>query len=59
VEGSFGAGDAIEIVAPDGTLVGKGRAAMPSDGVAAAIGRHSDQAGGEVVHRDDLVVLAG
>jgi glutamate 5-kinase len=58
VEGSFAVGDAVEVVGPDGKLVGKGRVAMASESVVAAIGRHSDQAGGEVVHRDDLVVLA-
>ena len=59
VEGTFAVGDAVEVIGPDGALVGKGRVTMASDAVVSAIGRHSDQAGGEVVHRDDLVVLVG
>lgn len=57
VEGSFAVGDAIEVVALDGTVVAKGRAAMDHASVAQAAGRHSIEAGGEVVHRDDLVVF--
>jgi glutamate 5-kinase len=59
VEGAFTAGEAIEIVALDGRRVGKGRSAMDAASVADAAGRHSVEAGGEVVHRDDLVVFAG
>ena len=58
VEGSFVAGDAIDVVALDGRVVAKGRAAMDHTAVAASAGRHSAEAGGEVVHRDDLVVFA-
>ncbi len=57
VEGGFSAGDAIEIVGLDGRLVGKGRAAMDAATARTTAGHHSVEAGGEVVHRDDLVVL--
>jgi glutamate 5-kinase len=50
VEGGFGAGDAVELVAPDGAVFGKGVA-----GVAAADVDRSRR-GLEVVHRDRLVV---
>ena len=59
VEGAFLVGDAVEIVGPDGSVIGKGRAGMASDAVTAARGRHSSEVGGVVVHRDDLVVLVG
>jgi glutamate 5-kinase len=58
VEGDFAAGEAIEIAALDGTVLAKGRAGMDAGAVAEAAGRHSADAGGEVVHRDDLVVFA-
>ncbi len=58
VEGRFTEGDAIEILSLDGSLIGKGRAAMDAATVERVAGRHSLEAGGEVVHRDDLVVLA-
>ncbi|MDX1691582.1 MAG: glutamate 5-kinase, partial [Acidimicrobiia bacterium] len=59
VEGAFSAGDAVEIAGPDGDLVGKGRTAMDAGAVRDVMGRHSDVAGGEVIHRDELVVFAG
>jgi len=59
VEGSFDEGDAVEIVGPDGRVIGKGRAAIGAAEAAAGAGRHSEEVGGEVVHRDDLVVFAG
>jgi glutamate 5-kinase len=55
--GSFAADDAVEVVGPDGGLVGKGLVRRGSGEIAAVIGRHSSAAGGEVIHRDDLVVL--
>ena len=57
VEGAFEAGRAVEVLGPDGALVGKGRAGMSASEIRAAMGRHSSEVGGEVVHRDDLVVL--
>ncbi|RPI20492.1 MAG: glutamate 5-kinase [Actinobacteria bacterium] len=55
--GDFDADDAVEVVGPDGGLVGKGLVRLGSDDLTAVIGRHSSEAGGEVIHRDDLVVL--
>ena len=61
VEGTFDAGDAVEIVGPDRRLVAKGLAAHGSETIASMAGRRStDLAPGipeEAVHRDDLVVL--
>jgi len=57
VIGDFAAGQVVEVVGPDGGLVGKGRVSIGADEVRAAIGRHSSTAGGVVIHRDDLVVL--
>jgi len=57
VTGEFAAGRAVEVLGPDGSLIGKGRAAIGAAEVRAAIGRHSSEAGGVVIHRDDLVVL--
>ena len=56
VEGHFEEGSAVEVVS-SGRLVAKGLAAMASDGVSSMRGEHSSVAGGEVIHRDDLVVL--
>jgi glutamate 5-kinase len=57
VEGSFEAGAAVEVAGPEGALIGKGAAQMSSDEVGRAIGRHSSEIGGEVIHRDDFVRL--
>ena len=57
VEGEFDAGSAVEVVTGDGSLVGKGLAGLSATELRAALGMHSSQAGGEAVHRDDLVVL--
>lgn len=59
VAGEFLPGQAVEIVDSSGALVGKGRVTMDAASVRAAAGRHSNEAGGAVVHRDDLVVLVG
>ena len=56
VEGEFGEGTAVEVVA-NGELIAKGLAAMASDAILRVRGEHSSVAGGEVIHRDDLVVL--
>ncbi len=58
VEGTFGAGSAIDILAPDGELIAKGITRMAAGEVDAMKGRPSQEAGGEVVHRDDLVVFS-
>lgn len=57
VEGDFGAGSAVEIADSSGAVVGKGRVAMSSAETLRAKGEHSSVVGGEVIHRDDLVVL--
>jgi glutamate 5-kinase len=54
VEGSFKAGDAVEVVGPEGELVAKGLVAFDSDLLAEIIGT---KGGREVIHRDQLVVL--
>lgn len=56
VEGAFDVGAAIE-VQHDGDLVAKGLTSLSSEGIVAARGQHTSVAGGEVIHRDDLVVL--
>jgi len=60
-DGTFAAGAVIEILGPDGVLVARGMTAMDADAVRSSMGRRTgDLSGtGEVVHRDDLVVLAG
>jgi glutamate 5-kinase len=57
VTGDFVEGDAVEVLGPDGQLVGKGLAAMAAEALRAAAGKHSAEAGGVAIHRDDLVVL--
>lgn len=58
-EGTFDTGAVVEIVDPDGALVARGLAAMDADTIGASMGRRTGDLGGagEVVHRDDLVVL--
>ena len=56
VEGSFPIGAAVE-VRSGGDLVAKGLVAMAAGDIARMKGEHSSVAGGEVIHRDDLVVL--
>lgn len=58
VVGEFNAGAAVEVVSGDGALIAKGLAGLSAAEVRAARGRHSSVAGGEAIHRDDLVVLA-
>ncbi len=57
VKGTFDTGDAIEVVGPNGVMIGKGIASMDATTLRSSMGKHSSEAGGEVVHRDDLVVL--
>lgn len=54
VEGSFGAGDVVEVVDPGGAVFAKGIVRFPSEAVADSAGR---KGGGEVIHRDHLVML--
>ena len=57
LDGRFDVGSAVEILDTDENLVGKGLAGMNSRDLGAALGKHSSIAGGEAIHRDDLVVL--
>ncbi|HLG67498.1 MAG TPA: glutamate 5-kinase [Acidimicrobiales bacterium] len=61
VRGSFVAEDAVEIAGPDGRVFAKGLVRLPSARASEWVGRRSgalpDDLAGEVVHRDDLVVL--
>jgi glutamate 5-kinase len=64
-DGDFSAGDAVEVVGPDGTVVARGLIAYAAADVVRLAGLASSIAvetlgaayGREVVHRDDLVVL--
>jgi glutamate 5-kinase len=56
-EGSFESGAAVEVTS-NGSLIAKGLVAMSSASIRDSRGQHSSVAGGEVIHRDDLVVLA-
>lgn len=65
-DGTFVAGDAVEVVAPDGRVVARGLSRYDVADVARIAGRSTADAAAsfgpgyarEVVHRDDLVVLA-
>ncbi len=60
-EGSFAAGEAIDIVDSEGEIFAKGLAAIDAGGLGVTAGRRTDQLPDGlhplVVHRDDLVVL--
>lgn len=62
VDGSFDAGATIEVLDVDGQLIARGMTAMSSSTAAASMGRHTRDLANEelreVIHRDDLVVLA-
>lgn len=60
VLGSFEAEDAVEVLDSDGRVVAKGLSRVSASRLRAMAGRRSDdmvEGEGEVVHRDDLVVL--
>jgi glutamate 5-kinase len=58
VEGSFDAGDPVELVGTDGVPVARGLVAYGADELPALLGRSTRELGlREVVHRDDLVLL--
>lgn len=57
VEGDFEPGGAVEVIGPDGQIVGKGLSGLSAEAVRTAAGAHSSLIGGVVIHRDDLVVL--
>jgi glutamate 5-kinase len=64
-DGRFGAGDAVEVVGPDGAVVARGLSNYDVADVARLAGRSTSDAAAdlgvgyarEVIHRDDLVVL--
>lgn len=56
VEGSFAGGAAVEVT-HDSRLIAKGLTAMSANEIERVRGEHTSVAGGEVIHRDDLVVL--
>ncbi|MEI6454380.1 MAG: PUA domain-containing protein, partial [Actinomycetes bacterium] len=58
VSGSFVSGEAVEIRGPSGEILAKGLSAASSEDIAAALAAEPSVLG-TVVHRDDLVVLAG
>jgi len=57
VNGEFLRGDAVEVLDGSGSLVAKGISRFGSKDLIEGAGHHSDTIGGEVIHRDDLVVL--
>jgi glutamate 5-kinase len=65
VEGPFGRGDAVSVVAADGREIARGLTAYPADEAKLLVGRRSGDiqeilgysAGDEIIHRDDLVLL--
>lgn len=64
-EGAFVAGDAVDVIGPDGRIVARGLSAYDAADVSRLAGMSSESAaatlgpayGREVIHRDDLVVL--
>ena len=65
VQGDFSAGDAIELVGPDSTVIARGLVAFDSDEIPIMLGRSTKELAKalgpeyerELVHRDDLVLL--
>jgi glutamate 5-kinase len=59
VRGRFGPGDAVDVVDPSGEVFARGLVRYSSEELTTAKGRPSvELAGREVIHRDQLVVLA-
>ena len=56
--GEFSEGAAVEVKDERGSLIAKGLVRFSSERVAEVAGLHSSEVGGEVIHRDDLVILA-
>jgi glutamate 5-kinase len=65
VEGEFIAGDAVELVGPDGAVIARGLVAFDSEDLPQMLGRSTKELAAslgaeyerELVHRDDLVLL--
>jgi glutamate 5-kinase len=62
VDGSFESGDVVDVIDPDGVAFARGRVSVGASGLMTVVGSQtSDLPDGmvhEVIHRDDLVVLA-
>jgi glutamate 5-kinase len=62
VQGSFENDDVVEVLTQSGVLIGKGVVRYPAERAHEWVGKRRgglpDDLGGEVIHRDDLVVLA-
>jgi glutamate 5-kinase len=56
-DGGFAAGDAVEVVGPDGAVVARGIADYAAEEIPAIMGSSLKQGGREVIHRDSLVIL--
>ncbi len=54
IRGTFGPESAVEVLDPDGRVVGKGLAAIESTELSGLIGKKGAR---EAIHRDDLVIL--
>jgi glutamate 5-kinase len=61
VDGDFGSGDAVELVGPDGAVVGRGLVGYDAADLPPLLGRKTRDLPAEfrreIVHRDDLVLL--
>jgi glutamate 5-kinase len=57
VAGSFKVGAMVDVQSMDGRHLARGLVEYPSERIDAIKGRHTDGAYGEVIHRDNLVVL--
>jgi glutamate 5-kinase len=61
VDGDFGSGDPVELVGPDGTVVGRGLVGYDAADLPPLLGRKTGDLPAEfrreIVHRDDLVLL--
>ncbi len=49
----------MEVFGPDNRIVAKGLVAMSASQTRQSVGRHTSEAGGVVIHRDQMVVLVG
>ena len=65
VEGTFSAGDTVELISTDGKVIAKGLVAFDSDEIPQLLGKSTKDLAAtfgaeyerELVHRDDLVLL--
>lgn len=57
VIGSFQHSQAVEVISAGGSVIAKGLVRLSASEVSNVMGSHSSVAGGEVIHRDDLVLM--